>query len=281
MRRNLKLLLELGKVRIAVMSVVTVMAGYVLAAGRFGAGTVTAAAGVFLLACGASALNQWQERDVDARMTRTRGRPLPSGRVTPRYALAAALAMVVAGLLVLFPNWTAIGLGIFTVFWYNGVYTPLKRVTAFAAVPGGVVGALPPVIGWVCGGGEILDPRIGAVAFFFFIWQIPHFWLLLMRTGDDYRRAGLPTLTSTFSNAQLSRVTFVWMLTTAVASLMLPMFGVSDNTWVFLGYVAAAVWLAWHAVSMLRSGGAHLAFKQINVFALLVISLLAVSGLRG
>jgi len=263
------------------MSVVTVLAGYVLAAGGFDANTVKAAIGVFLLACGASALNQWQERDLDALMVRTARRPLPSGRVTPRYVLTAALAMVVLGCAVLYPNWAAIALGILTVFWYNGVYTPLKRVTAFAAVPGGVVGALPPVIGWVCAGGDILDPRIRAVAFFFFIWQIPHFWLLLMRTGDDYRRAGLPTLTMVFSRGQLSRVTFVWMLATAVVSLVLPLFGVTGSIWVYLGYVAASGWLAWHAVVMLRSGGTRLAFNQINVFALLVVTLLAVSGLKG
>jgi protoheme IX farnesyltransferase len=280
MRRNLKVLLELGKVRIAAMSVVSVMAGYVLAAGRIDGGLARAALGVFLLACGASALNQWQERDLDARMRRTAGRPIPSGRVSPRYALTAACAMIVAGAVTLYPHWTGITLGIFTVFWYNGVYTPLKRITAFAAVPGGVVGSLPPVIGWVCGGGSVLDPKIGAVAFFFFIWQIPHFWLLLMRTGEDYERAGLPTLTSTFSRVQLSRVTFVWMLATAVTSLTLPLFGIVENIWIFLGFVAAAAWLAWHAVSMLRSGGTRLAFNQINAFALLVISLLAVSGLK-
>jgi protoheme IX farnesyltransferase len=189
--------------------------------------------------------------------------------------------MILLGAVSLYPNWIAIALGVFTVFWYNGVYTPLKRVTAFAAVPGGLVGALPPVIGWVCAGGDIFDPRIRAVAFFFFIWQIPHFWLLLMRTGEDYRRAGLPSLTSVFSREQLARVTFVWMLATAVASLVFPLFGVTRSLWVYLGFVAAAAWLGWHAVSMLRSGGTHLAFKEINVFALLVISLLAVSGLQG
>jgi protoheme IX farnesyltransferase len=281
MRRHIGILLELGKVRIASMSVVSVIAGYLLAAGGFEAGILTAVLGVFLLACGASALNQWQERDLDARMKRTAARPLPSGRVTPPYALLASLSMIALGTVTLFPNWTAMALGIVTVMWYNGVYTPLKRVTAFAAVPGGLVGALPPVIGWVCAGGHILDPRILAVAFFFFIWQIPHFWLLLMRTGDDYRRAGLPSLTAVFSRPQLSRVTFVWMLATAVACLVFPLFGIANSLWLYLGFVAGAAWLAWHAVSMLRSGGAQLAFKQINVFALIVISLLAVSGLRG
>jgi protoheme IX farnesyltransferase len=281
MRHHMGILLELGKVRIASLSAVSVVAGYLLAAGGFEADMPRAVLGVFLLACGASALNQWQERDIDARMERTSGRPLPSGRITPRYALAASSSMVLLGAALLYPNWTAVALGFLAVFWYNGVYTPLKRVTAFAAVPGGVVGALPPVIGWTFAGGDILDPRIRAVAFFFFIWQIPHFWLLLMRTGDDYRRAGLPTLTDVFSRRQLARVTFVWMLATAVASLVFPLFGVIHATWIYVGFVVSSLWLTWHAVSMLRSGGARLAFNQINVFALLVVSLLAVSGLQG
>jgi len=281
MRSYVGILIELGKVRIASLSAITVVAGYLLAAGAPGWGLVGSIAGVFLLACGASALNQYQERTLDALMHRTRGRPLPSGRVSPRIVLLSAFALILFGSLCLFPNWTAIALGIFTVFWYNGVYTPLKRVTAFAAVPGGVVGALPPMIGWACGGGDFLDPRILAVAFFFFIWQIPHFWLLLMRTGDDYRRAGFPTLTSVFTRKQLSRVTFVWMLATAVVSLVFPFFGVTKTLWVYLGFVASSVWLAWHAMAMLRSGGVRLAFNQINVYALLVISLLSISGLQG
>ena len=92
-------------------------------------------------------------------------------------------------------------LGLITVVWYNGIYTPLKRVTAFAAIPGGVVGAIPPVIGWVSGGGDPTDARIIVVAFFFFVWQVPHFWLLLMRIGGDYERAGLPSLTGNSQQA--------------------------------------------------------------------------------
>jgi protoheme IX farnesyltransferase len=279
MARHIRILLELGKIRIASMSVLTVLAGYSLAAGRLDWGAVEAAVGVFLLACGASSLNQVQERDIDARMVRTRNRPLPSGRISLLYALSVSVAAVLLGSLCLFPDWTAILLGWLTIFWYNGLYTPLKRVTAFAAVPGGVVGALPPVIGWVCGGGDVLDPRIFAVSFFFFIWQIPHFWLLLMRTGGDYQQAGLPSLTSVFSRRQLSRVTFVWMLATAVSSLVFPLFDVARSDWIYYGLLLASLWLAWRAVAMLRSQGARLVFAEINVFALLVISLLSISGL--
>lgn len=278
---RLKVLLELGKIRIAVLSTASVFAGYVLAAGRVDWGILQPLVGVVVLACGAGALNQYQERDIDARMDRTKYRPIPSGRVTPGYALRAAFSMILLGSLIMVPNWTAIGLGWLTILWYNALYTPLKRVTAFAAVPGGVVGAIPPAIGWVCGGGELLDRRILAVAFFFFIWQIPHFWILLMRVGDDYAKAGLPTLNEIFSRRQLSRVTFVWTLTAAVVCLAFPLFGVARDSWIYSGFVASAIWLAWHAVSMLRSGGSRLAFAEINVFALLVISLLSISGLKG
>lgn len=273
--------LELVKVRIAAVSMLSVFAGYVLASGTIDAGIVSPLVGVFLLACGAAALNQYQERDIDAKMDRTRGRPIPSGRVTPGGAIGIVFALVVLGSIVLLPRWSAIGLGWLTILWYNAVYTPLKRVSAFAAVPGGVVGALPPAIGWVSGGGDFLDPRIFAVSFFFFIWQIPHFWMLLMRVGEDYEQAGLPSLSSIFTRRQLSRVTFMWMLTTAVVCLVFPLFGVVSERWIYIGFVLAAVWLAWHAVAMLRTQGDKLAFTQINVFALLVISLLSISGLQG
>lgn len=278
---QLRIILELAKIRIAALSILSVFAGYVLAAGTVDLGVVAPLVGVFLLACGAAALNQYQEREIDAKMDRTKERPLPSGRITPGNALRTAFALMLLGSLVLFPRWSAIGLGWLTVLWYNALYTPLKRVTAFAAVPGGVVGALPPAIGWICGGGDLLDPRIFAVSFFFFIWQIPHFWMLLMRVGGDYQQAGLPSLSAVFSRRQLSRVTFIWMLTTAVVCLVFPLFGVVSDKWIYAGFVLAAVWLSWHAVAMLRTQGDRLAFKEINVFALLVISLLSISGLRG
>jgi protoheme IX farnesyltransferase len=137
------------------------------------------------------------------------------------------------------------------------------------------------VIGWVAGGGEPADPRIVAVAFFFFVWQVPHFWLLLLRCGDDYARAGLPTLTRVFTRAQFVRVIYVWMITTAVACITMPLFGVSAVAWVQAGLVGASLWLAWRATTMLRSNGEALAFHHINLYALMVISLLSLSGLIG
>jgi len=281
MRERLDIILELVKVRIAILSTMSTITGYILAAHAFPWVAWVPLFGVFCLACGAAALNEYQERELDARMSRTRGRPIPSGRITPAGALVLSIGFIAAGTVCLMGQPVAALLGLVTVAWYNGVYTGLKRVTAFAAIPGGVVGAIPPVIGWVSGGGAAGDPRILAVAFFFFVWQVPHFWLLLMRIGGDYERAGLPSLTAVFSRRQLTRVTFVWMLATSVACLLIPLYGVSTNAWIHVGFVAAGVWLAWHATRMLRTDGATLAFREINLYALMVISLLSLSGFLG
>ncbi len=77
----------------------------------------------------------------------------------------------------------AAALGIFTLLWYNLVYTPLKRITAFAVLPGALIGAMPPLIGWTAAGGNPLDMEIMAVAFLLFVGQMPHYWLLLLKIG--------------------------------------------------------------------------------------------------
>jgi protoheme IX farnesyltransferase len=244
--------------------------------------------GVFLIACGSATVNHIQDHAVDARMQRTQGGPLPSGRVTRRYAWTVAITAIVAGcvLIYLAGNVTAVLLGLAAIFWYNVVYTPLKRVTAFAAVPGGVVGAIPPVIGWVAGGGEMFEPRILAVAFFFFIWQVPHFWLLLLfAAGRDYEKVGLPSLTRIFALDQLARITFMWIFATAVTCLVIPLFGIISHAWINIGFLAAGLWLVVRTANILRRPASaisfRLAFKQINLYVCWVISLLALNGIVG
>jgi protoheme IX farnesyltransferase len=168
------------------------------------------------------------------------------------------------------------GLAALAVVWYNGVYTPLKRLTAFAAVPGGLVGVLPPAIGWVAAGRPLWDWRLAAFGFFFWVWQVPHFWSLVLIYGRQYERAGLPSLSRHLSQDQIARLVFVWTIVTAVSCLLLPLFG-AVGSYPVLGLLAlGAVWLAWKASAILGPHGSfQAAFVNINLFAALVILLLA------
>lgn len=283
MKRHIGIILELAKVRIATLATISMITGYILASGAIAWTLIPLVAGVFLIAAGSATVNMIQDRDIDGLMRRTEGRPLPTERVTVSYTWRVAIAEILLGLwlILVASNVTAMLLGAFTIFWYNAVYTPAKRLTAFAAVPGGVVGAIPPVIGWVAAGGALWDPRIAAVAFFFFIWQVPHFWLLLMYScGKDYERAGLPSLTRIMGLDQIARLTYTWIIATAVTCLAIPLFG-DVSPGVSFGLLLAGVWLVWKSAGILRGATQpryRLAFKQINLYICWVITLLAANG---
>ncbi len=155
-------------------------------------------------------------------------RVLPSKRLTPKAALTISLVELSSGsfLLLFAVNPLAFLLGLFAVFWYNGVYTYLKQKTAFAVIPGALIGAIPPAIGWVSGGGDLLDPGIWGIVLFFYMWQAPHFWLLLFDFRKEYEAAGLPSVTKVFSTKQIKRILFIWLLSTGVSCLLIPLFGV-------------------------------------------------------
>jgi len=222
----LKIIIELGKVRIALPVALSALAGFTLYAGEIGSQGWLIALGVFLMSCGSGAINHWQEHKTDARMPRTQHRPIPSERISVAGGLLVALFYVAAGSVVLFftnPP-VALGLSWTTLFFYNLVYTPLKKITAFAVIPGSMVGALPPLIGWTAAGGNITSEIILLVAVFFFIGQIPHFWLLLLMFGDQYKKAGMPSLNQLFSENQIKRITFTWVLTTVASALLVLFF---------------------------------------------------------
>jgi protoheme IX farnesyltransferase len=144
----------------------------------------------------AGALNMWYDADIDARMTRTARRAVPTGRVKPGEALAFGLvlsvfAVVTLGLLV---NALSAALLAFTIFFYAVIYTMwLKRSTPQNIVIGGAAGALPPMIGWAAVTGSLsFEPVLLFLIIFF--WTPPHFWALSLYRADDYARAGVPML---------------------------------------------------------------------------------------
>jgi heme o synthase len=184
--------------------------------------------GIFLLASGASALNQYQEWPYDEKMKRTMSRPLPSRHVSTAQALQIAGMLIIGGSLILLYKSTAscFLLGLFNIIWYNGVYTYLKRRTAFAVVPGALTGSIPVFMGWAAAGGKITDPEVLFIAFFIFIWQMPHFWLLIMKYGSEYKDAGFPVLSSIFNPLQMKILVMVWMVAAAITSMMFGHFNI-------------------------------------------------------
>ena len=287
----LSLLAQLTKARITVFVMLTAATGYILAAERLEWVMLLPLAGVYLLAAGASALNQVQEARTDGLMPRTMGRPIPSGRIDRSTAAFVAGLLILLGLFCLASvghnTVTLLYQGVFAVLWYNGVYTGLKRVTAFAVVPGALIGSIPPLIGYTAAGGLPTDPLILLVAAFLFIWQVPHFWLLLLMWGDQYGQAGMPTLTRVFSRMQLQRLTFMWVLATAACGLCFPAFVSDAISMPFrVALVIASVWLALSSVALLRAqpgetAGFRRAFMQINIYALLITLFLSLGALTG
>ncbi len=282
----IKIFLELIKVKISSFAAFSTSAGFILAHRGLSREMILPILGVFLLASGSCSLNQYQERRNDRWMERTQGRPIPSKKLSPSAALKISLGLLLFGSVILYigVNGSALGLGLFAVFWYNGVYTPLKKRSAFAAIPGALIGAIPPLIGWVSGKTFFsLDPQILAISFFFFIWQVPHFWLLLLQFGRDYEKAGLPSLSRIFTSAQLRRITFMWIFATAAACLMIPLFGIVESHLIHGSLFLVAFWLVCKSLKLLTAQrppvSSEVTFKTINSYAVVVTVLLTLDHL--
>jgi protoheme IX farnesyltransferase len=268
----------LTKWRIAFFNAVSATAGCMLA-GSLSAWPVL---GTFLLACGGAALNQIQERELDARMERTRHRPLPAHTFTLPAAWMVAIIFILAGfgVLAMTQQPVTLLLGALALVSYNLIYTPLKRVTYYAPIIGAVVGAFPPAIGWASTGAPLNHPALVGLVMYFVLWQVPHFWLLLLGAVEDYERGGFVLPTSEMSLAQLRHVTFVWILGTAAFTLLLPVFGVIQHLVVFVPLVAAAGWLVWRSWRALLPGSQpRRAFMAINYFALATLALIILDNL--
>lgn len=215
-------ILELSKVKITVAVAFTTITGYILAARGYDTRFLLPTLGIFFLACGSSVINHLQERRTDAIMTRTRKRPLPSHKITFSSALMVAVTETLAGSAILFfgSGLPALILGLSAMVWYNLIYTNLKRITPHAVIPGSVIGSIPPLVGWVAAGGSLLSMPALILAVFFFVWQVPHFYLLAIKYGHEYTEAGLPSITERWSDKQTKRNIFFWILLTSLTAFI-------------------------------------------------------------
>ncbi|MEN6627730.1 MAG: heme o synthase [Candidatus Sumerlaeia bacterium] len=190
---RLSALLALTKPFLTLLVLGTTLAGYCLGSGGRpnAAACVVTLVGTALVAAGALAINEHDERDLDARLSRTARRPIPAGRIAPATALRFGIALWLAGLVALLaagpvPALLAVDAAAIYLF----LYTPLKRITPLATLVGAVAGALPPLIGWSAA--APLAPPAWRLFLIVFLWQIPHFLAIGWRWRDDYAAAGVP-----------------------------------------------------------------------------------------
>src|SRR5512133_1019258 len=239
-------LLLLAKPRLSGLVVLTTAGGVALAPGRIGAGrAIVAILGTAGVVGAANALNCWLERDVDARMRRTRDRPLPSGRVEPFVALALGLAVPIFALPLL-------ALAALTIYVF--VYTPMKRRSTLALLVGAVPGAIPPLLGWTAVTGR-LDPGGLALFALLFAWQLPHFLSISLYLAEDYARGGLKV----FALVHGERATRAWIAVTTVAllpvSLALVPLGLAGPAYAAVAGLLGAALAAYALSGLGKAGG--------------------------
>lgn len=224
---------RLFRVRLVLMNGIAALGGYLLFPTEPAAFSLCALfAGVSLLAAAGSALNQVLERDLDALMLRTCNRPLPKGDLSIAAASLIGTGCLAAGMSALFwvGGLTPALLGLAALLWYLAVYTPLKRRTPFALALGALCGAAPPIIGWCVAGGSPGDFRVVLLAGVFYLWQVPHFWLLQRRHADDYRRAGFPLFAPSRTGSGPAPICLLWIAAMIAGAAMLPAFGLIGRT---------------------------------------------------
>ena len=217
---------------------------------------VEAFAAVLFIALGAGAsgaLNMWWDADIDALMRRTRGRPVPSGRIEAGEALALGLGLSGFSVIMLWlaTNWQAAALLAFTIFFYAVVYTMgLKRRTPQNIVIGGAAGAFPPMIGWVAATGSVSVEALLMFALIF-VWTPPHFWALALFMKDDYANAGVPMLTVTHGRRATRAHVLAYTLALVPVSLALGFSTIGGPVYLGMALVLNALflrgaWQIWH-----------------------------------
>lgn len=265
----------LSKPRVSASVAVSAAIGAALAPSPDLRSFISTVVGTFFLSAAGSAWNQIQERPYDALMKRTRMRPLPSGKLTTRAAWALVLVYALYGFAALLSaGIMPAAMGAAALVFYNLMYTPLKRRTACAFVPGAIVGALPPAIGWSASGGSIGSPALWAIALFFFIWQLPHFWFIALLREEEYRAAGFPSPAERLDARARQAVGYYLVFMLAAACLLVPL-GSDGRIWAQLAACfAAATVLIFKCRMLMRrellETDIKKIFKLVNAFALSV-----------
>ena len=275
--------LELSKSRIVLMVLITTAAGFLFAAKHVDPLLlVHALIGTALVAAGTNALNQYVERDLDAKMHRTRTRPLPAGRMTPRAALVFSTAIAILGTIYLgvAVNWLTAALGAFTLTSYIFVYTPLKRVSTICTIIGAIPGAIPPLMGWTAATNTLALG--GWIAFgILFLWQLPHFMAISWMYREDYARGGFAMLSVRDGDGSaVARQAIYYTLALLAVSVLPSIFGMTGVIYLTGAVVAGTTLLAFAIRFFFDRSlrNARSLFMISNLYLLTVMLLLVVNA---
>ncbi|MBF0211068.1 MAG: UbiA family prenyltransferase [Desulfamplus sp.] len=233
--------IQVSKIIIALGITLSTLLGYLLFSPYADKIFWITATASFLLSSGAGALNNYQDRNLDKLLKRTSKRPLPLGSISEKLVLSQAFILILSALTAFVFTHNPIStifLALFGILFYNAIYTPLKSRTSLAILPGSVCGMIPPLMGWSAAGGELLffldvnnlmiNRDIIFIMAILGIWQIPHFWLILLNYADDYEdsyvKYRLASMVGLFSRSQLKRIMLIWILLYSVMLIMTPIF---------------------------------------------------------
>ena len=263
------------KPRVMALAIFTAFVGLMVAPGAMNPViAVVAIAAIAVGAGAAGALNMWYDADIDALMSRTSKRPVPSGRVAPGEALGfglvlSAFSVMTLGVLV---DWLAASLLAFTIFFYVVIYTMwLKRSTPQNIVIGGASGAMPPVLGWAAMRGEV-GPEALMLCLIIFLWTPPHFWALALYRVEDYRKSGLPMLPVTHGS-EFTRLQILLYTLVLFAATLLPFVAGMSGPIYLAAAIVLGVMFSGYAWRLWRNYSDALARKTFR-FSILHLTLL-------
>jgi heme o synthase len=261
-------LFELTKPRITFLVLISTLVGFYMGSESLqGLLLFHTILGTALVAAGASALNQYLERDLDARMLRTRTRPIPDGRLLPADALVFSLVISFVGILYLavFVNALTAGLGALTLGAYVLLYTPLKTRTTWCTLIGAFPGAMPPLMGWAAARGDLHIIGISLFAILF-LWQMPHFFAIAWMFTEDYARAGFVVHSR---GVKTGRQIILYCCALIPVSLLPTLFGATGRWYLLGALLLGFVYLGYgFAVALFRSSTHAQRLLKISVFYL-------------
>ena len=272
--------LILLKPRVMSLVIFTALAGMVLAPGHLNPvlGFIALLA-IAVGAGGSAALNMWYDADIDAKMSRTRRRPVPQGRIAPEDALAFGGALSLFSVMVMgfAANYLAAALLALTIGFYIFVYTMwLKRRTPQNIVIGGAAGALPPLVGWAAVSGTVtLEPLL--LFLIVFLWTPPHFWALALYREGDYAKAGVPMMPVVAGPASTAWQILAYAVLVVAASLTLIPFGFAGPVYAAAALPAGLVFIVLSARLVLARGDTVLRERRARglfAFSLIYLALL-------